>query len=88
MAGCAAVAGSTTIGANCTIGGAANIIGHLTLADGVHISACTPVTRSLAKPGVYTGVFPIDENSNWEKNAATLRQLHTLRERVRALEKK
>ena len=88
MAGCAAVAGSTTIGANCTIGGAANIIGHLTLADGVHISACTTVTRSLAKPGVYTGVFPIDENSNWEKNAATLRQLHTLRERVRALEKK
>jgi hypothetical protein len=25
---------------------------------------------------------------SWEKNAATLRQLHTLRERMRALEKK
>ena len=87
MAGCAAVAGSTTIGAHCTIGGAANIIGHLRIADGVHISAATTVTRSLAKPGVYTGVFPIDENSSWEKNAATLRQLHTLRDRVRALEK-
>jgi UDP-3-O-[3-hydroxymyristoyl] glucosamine N-acyltransferase len=87
MAGCAAVAGSTRIGANCTIGGAANIIGHLTLVDGVHISAATTVTRSISKPGVYTGVFPIDENSNWEKNAATLRQLHTLRERLRALEK-
>lgn len=88
MAGCAAVAGSTTIGRHCTIGGAAMIIGHLTLADGVHISSCTAVTRSIAKPGVYTGLFPIDDNAAWEKNAATLRNLHALRERVRALEKK
>ncbi|WP_422013289.1 UDP-3-O-(3-hydroxymyristoyl)glucosamine N-acyltransferase [Roseateles sp.] len=88
MAGCAAVAGSTTIGANCTIGGAANIIGHLTLADGVHISAATTVTRSIPLPGVYSGPHPFEENSSWQKNAATLRQLHTLRDRVRALEKK
>ncbi len=88
MAGCAAVAGSTRIGANCTIGGAANIIGHLTLVDGVHISAATTVTRSIAEPGVYSGPHPFEENSSWQKNAATLRQLHTLRERVRALEKK
>ncbi|MCE4553358.1 UDP-3-O-(3-hydroxymyristoyl)glucosamine N-acyltransferase [Pelomonas cellulosilytica] len=88
MAGCAAVAGSTRIGANCTIGGAANIIGHLTLVDGVHISAATTVTRSIHEPGVYSGPYPFEENSSWQKNAATLRQLHTLRERVRALEKK
>jgi UDP-3-O-[3-hydroxymyristoyl] glucosamine N-acyltransferase len=88
MAGCAAVAGSTTIGANCTIGGAANIIGHLTLVDGVHISAATTVTRSIPLPGVYSGPHPFEENSSWQKNAATLRQLHTLRDRVRALEKK
>lgn len=88
MAGCAAVAGSTRIGANCTIGGAANIIGHLTLVDGVHISAATTVTRSISEPGVYSGPYPFEENSSWQKNAATLRQLHTLRERVRALEKK
>ena len=88
MAGCAAVAGSTRIGANCTIGGAANIIGHLTLVDGVHISAATTVTRSISEPGVYSGPHPFEENSSWQKNAATLRQLHTLRDRVRALEKK
>jgi UDP-3-O-[3-hydroxymyristoyl] glucosamine N-acyltransferase len=87
MAGCAAVAGSTRIGANCTIGGAANIIGHLTLVDGVHISAATTVTRSISEPGVYSGPHPFEENSSWQKNAATLRQLHTLRDRVRALEK-
>ena len=88
MAGCSAVAGSTTIGAHCTVGGAAMIIGHLTLADGVHISMGTAITRSIGKPGVYSGVFPFDDNASWEKNAATLRQLHSLRDRIRALEKK
>ncbi|MDB5848126.1 MAG: UDP-3-O-(3-hydroxymyristoyl)glucosamine N-acyltransferase, partial [Rhodoferax sp.] len=43
--------------------------------------------RSLLKPGQYSGVFPIDDNASWEKNAATLKQLHTLRDRIRALEK-
>lgn len=87
MAGCVGVAGSATIGANCTIGGGAGISGHLELVDGVHISAFSVVSRSLRRPGRYTGVFPIDDNAAWEKNAATVRQLHTLRERVRALEK-
>jgi UDP-3-O-[3-hydroxymyristoyl] glucosamine N-acyltransferase len=87
MAGCVGVAGSATIGANCTIGGSAGILGHLRIADGVHISSFSLVTRSILKPGQYTGVFPIDDNASWEKNAATLKQLHTLRERVRTLEK-
>ncbi|HEV6967913.1 UDP-3-O-(3-hydroxymyristoyl)glucosamine N-acyltransferase [Roseateles sp.] len=88
MAGCAAVAGSTKIGANCTIGGAANIVGHLTIVDGVHLAAATTVTSSITEPGAYGGPYPFEENASWRKNAATLRQLHTLRERVRALEKK
>lgn len=86
MAGCVGVAGSATIGANCTIGGSAGVLGHLTIADNVHVSSFSLVTRSLNKPGHYTGFYPLDENSAWEKNAATLKQLSTLRERVRALE--
>ncbi len=87
MAGCAAVAGSARIGRYCTIGGDAKILGHLELADHVHISACSVVTRSILKPGTYTGFFPIDDNASWEKNAASLRQLSRLRERLRALER-
>jgi UDP-3-O-[3-hydroxymyristoyl] glucosamine N-acyltransferase len=87
MAGCVGVAGSATIGAHCTIGGGAIVLGHLTLADHVHVSAATVVTRSILKPGQYTGVFPMDDNAAWEKNAATLKQLHGLRERIKALEK-
>lgn len=88
MAGCVGVAGSATIGANCTIGGGAIVLGHLTLADRVNISAATVVTRSIRKPGHYTGMFPIDDNAVWEKNAASLKQLHSLRDRIRALEDK
>ena len=88
MAGCAAVAGSATIGAYCTIGGRAGILGHLTIVDHVHISATSLVTRSILKPGHYSGIFPLDDNAAWEKNAATLKQLHKLRERIKALEKK
>ncbi len=88
MAGCSAVAGSAVIGAHCTVGGAANVLGHLTLVDHVHISAASIVTRSLLQPGHYSGIFPIDDNATWEKNAASLKQLHVLRTRVRALEKK
>jgi UDP-3-O-[3-hydroxymyristoyl] glucosamine N-acyltransferase len=88
MAGCAGVAGSAIIGAHCTVGGGAVVLGHLELADHVHISAATVVMRSIHRPGQYSGVFPIDDNAAWEKNAATLKQLHALRDRVRALEKK
>ena len=88
ISGCTGIAGSATIGERCMIGGAAMILGHLTIADGVSISAGSFVARSIAKPGLYTGIFPIDDNASWEKNAATLKQLHTLRERLKALEKK
>ena len=87
MAGCAAVAGSSTIGAHCTIGGRAAVLGHLTIADHVNISAASVVMRSIHRPGHYTGIFPIDDNASWEKNAATLKQLHSLRDRIKALEK-
>ena len=88
IAGCVGVAGSATIGAHCTIGGAAMILGHLTLGDHVNISAGSFVSRSILKPGLYSGIFPIDDNAAWEKNAATLKQLHKLRERIKALETK
>jgi UDP-3-O-[3-hydroxymyristoyl] glucosamine N-acyltransferase len=88
VAACTGIAGSAVIGANCMIGGAARIQGHITIADGTFVSTGTFISRSIAKAGMYTGVFPMDDNANWEKNAATLKQLHTLRERIKALEKK
>ncbi len=88
MAGCVGIAGSAKIGRHCTAGGGAIILGHLVLVDHVHVTAATVITRSILKPGQYSGLFPFDDNASWEKNAATLRQLHSLRDRIRALEKK
>jgi len=82
IAACAGIAGSTTVGSRCMIGGAAMIVGHVTLADQVVVSSGTFVSRSIHKPGMVTGIFPMDDNANWERNAATLKHLHTLRDRI------
>jgi UDP-3-O-[3-hydroxymyristoyl] glucosamine N-acyltransferase len=87
MAGCVGVAGSANIGAYCTVGGGAVVLGHLKIADHVNISAASVVTKSISRAGHYTGLFPIDDNAAWEKNAVTLKQLHSLRQRIMALEK-
>lgn len=87
LAGCVGVAGSARIGAHCTFGGGAIVLGHLEVVDHVHVSAATVITRSILQPGSYSGVYPFEENAHWEKNAATLRHLHELRQRLRALER-
>ena len=75
IAGCAGIAGSTTIGRHCLIGGGAGIIGHLAIADGVTVSAMSLVTKSLTKPGTYTSGGPLMAHADWLKNAAHLRHL-------------
>jgi UDP-3-O-[3-hydroxymyristoyl] glucosamine N-acyltransferase len=87
MAGCSAIAGSTQVGERVTIGGQAGLVGHVRIGDDVHIAAKSTVTRSLLKPGVYGGHFPLDENRAWEKTAAVVRQLPALRDRLRTLER-
>ena len=87
MAGCVGIAGSARIGRHCTLGGGAIVLGHLELADGVHISAGTLVTKSITRPGTYTGVYPIQENRNWSRTAVLLRNIDRLEERIRVLER-
>lgn len=88
MAGCVGVAGSTRIGQRCTIGGAGMIVGHLDLADDVHVSAGTMVTKSLRQPGQYTSIFPLESHAEWLQNAAQIKRLAKLAERVSELEEK
>ncbi len=87
MAGCVGVAGSAKIGKYCTFGGAAMVLGHLTIADHVHISSGSMVSRSILEPGQYTGFYPLAKNAEWEKSAAIVRNLGTMRDKIRALEK-
>jgi UDP-3-O-[3-hydroxymyristoyl] glucosamine N-acyltransferase len=87
MAGCVGVAGSAKIGKNCTFGGAAMVLGHLEIADNVHISSGTMVSRSVLEPGQYTGFYPLAKNAEWEKSAAIVRNLSSMRDKIRTLEK-
>lgn len=87
MAGCVGVAGSAIIGKYCTFGGAAMVLGHLTIADRVHVSSGSMVSRSILEAGQYTGFYPLAKNADWEKSAAIVRNLASMREKIRALEK-
>ncbi len=75
IAACTGIAGSADIGAHCTIGGAAMIHGHIKIADHIHVSAGTLISRSLNKPGTYTGIYPFDEHESWKRSAVQLRRL-------------
>ena len=86
IAGCTGIAGSTKIGKYCMLGGNAMISGHLSIADRVVVSGGTLVAKSITEPGTYTAVFPMQPHKEWLKNAALVRHLHELMERVRGLE--
>jgi UDP-3-O-[3-hydroxymyristoyl] glucosamine N-acyltransferase len=87
MAACVGVAGSARIGQYCTIGGAAMIAGHLTIVDHVHVTAGSLVPRSLLEPGEYAGFYPLSKKAEWEKSAVIVRNLASMREKIRELEK-
>jgi UDP-3-O-[3-hydroxymyristoyl] glucosamine N-acyltransferase len=87
MAGCVGVAGSAKIGKYCMFGGAAMVLGHLTIADHVIVSSGSLVSRSILDAGQYTGFYPLAKNAEWEKSAAIVRNLGSMREKIRELEK-
>jgi UDP-3-O-[3-hydroxymyristoyl] glucosamine N-acyltransferase len=86
IAGCVGIAGSTRIGRHCRIGGSAMIGGHLEIVDWVEISAATAVPKSLLKAGHYSGLFPIALHEDWLRNAAHVRHLDALHQRLKQLE--
>ena len=88
IAGCVGIAGSTSIGRYCRIGGSAGILGHLQIADYVEISSFTLVGKSIRERGSYCGIFPFSSTKVWSKNAAQLRHLDELADRVKQLEQK
>jgi UDP-3-O-[3-hydroxymyristoyl] glucosamine N-acyltransferase len=87
MAGCAAVAGSAKIGRYCLIGGGAGILGHLSVADRVTITARALVTHSIHAAGEYSSGVPLQDSRQWRRNAARFKHLDDLARRVQVIEK-
>jgi UDP-3-O-[3-hydroxymyristoyl] glucosamine N-acyltransferase len=49
------IAGSAKIGKNCMIAGQAGIVGHIEICDNTIITASVGVSKSITKPGIYSG---------------------------------
>ncbi|MDH3900868.1 MAG: UDP-3-O-(3-hydroxymyristoyl)glucosamine N-acyltransferase, partial [Gammaproteobacteria bacterium] len=78
IAGCTGISGSANIGSHCRIGGGVGILGHLDIVDNVTVTAMTLVTKSISAPGVYSSGMPAQENTTWNRNIGTLRELGKL----------
>jgi len=82
MAAMSGVAGSTKVGKRCMIGGGVVMINSLTICDDVMFTFRSIVTRSVDKPGTYSGHLPAEEAGLWRKNAARFRKLDALADRL------
>lgn len=82
------MAGSTKIGKNCRIGGAAKFTGHLSVADHICIAGATIVSHTIAIPGGrYAGFYPCQTHREWKYNAVYLKKLKIMNQRLQTIEK-
>ncbi|WP_144391645.1 UDP-3-O-(3-hydroxymyristoyl)glucosamine N-acyltransferase [Pleionea sediminis] len=87
MAAYSGVAGSSKVGKYCTISGRVSVLGHIELADGVHVTAGSQVSKSLEK-GAYSSGTPLMPNREWKRNVTRLRQLDEIARTMKRLEKR
>lgn len=88
IAACVGIAGSATIGRYCKISGAAVVLGHLSIADHVTVTAMSLVTKDIRQAGVYSSGTPLLENGLWHRNNVRYKALDKLAQTVARLEKK
>ena len=86
IAGCAGLAGSTIIGADCTLAGGVGVVGHVEICDKVHVTGMTMVTKSITRPGSYSSGTPMTSTRDWKRNAVRFSQLDAIQQRLTALE--
>jgi UDP-3-O-[3-hydroxymyristoyl] glucosamine N-acyltransferase len=83
----AAIAGSARIGKHCTIGGKTGIVGHIEIADNVHVTAMSLVSHSIKEVGNYSSGTPLQTNANWRRSSVRFKQLDDMARRIKVLEK-
>lgn len=86
IAACVGIAGSAHIGRHCAIAGGVGILGHLSIADGVTVTAMSLVTKSIKEAGVYSAGTPLEPIDRWQKNFARFKQLDEMARKIRGLE--
>lgn len=83
-----AIAGSTVIGRHCEIGGCVGIMDHSEVGDNVKIGGGSVVSGRITEPGIYSSSIKAEKLADWQKNAAWVRKLNSIVERLKKLEDK
>ncbi len=81
------IAGSARIGKRCMIGGQSGIVGHITICDDVIIGASVGVSKSINKPGIYSG-YRARPYKDDLKNEIAIRNINKIEEKINQLEQK
>ncbi len=81
------IAGSTKIGRNCMIGGKVGIVGHIEICDDVIITAATNVSKSITKPGMYSG-YRAQPQKDELKQQAVIKNIESLKNQIIELQNK
>ena len=87
IAACVGISGSARIGRRCTLAGGVGVVGHLEIADDVHITGMSMVTRSIRRAGTYSAGTPLMGTRLWRRNAVRMKQLDDLARRLSEIEK-
>jgi len=88
IAACVGIAGSTTIGKHCLVGGGTRFNGHIHITDYVQIVGSSNVAHSITKAGGYASAITTTDIVQWKKNLFRFHRLDQLAGRVKEIEKK
>ncbi len=86
ICGCTAIAGSAIIGKYCVLGGASGMVGHISIADGVQVSAMSLVNKSITESGTYSSGTGQMKTTDWKRAVVRFQQLDGIAKRVKELE--
>jgi UDP-3-O-[3-hydroxymyristoyl] glucosamine N-acyltransferase len=86
ICGCAALAGSVTIGKYCIMGGGSGAVGHISIADRTQVSAMSLVSKSITEPAMYSSGTGHMKTADWKRAIVRFQQLDSIAKRVKQLE--
>lgn len=78
MAAGVGIAGSTTVGRYCLLGGQVGVVGHINICDGVQVNGGARILQSITEPGAYSGSFSVMPSNKWNRAMVYFKRLETL----------
>ncbi len=81
------VAGSSTVGDHCVMGGRTTLTDHVNVCAGVQLGGLSAVTKDVTEPGVYSG-YPLQPLKKFLRTTSSLVHLPEMRRRLAELEAK